>query len=309
MIRSRYLALVLLCAFAFAQQQEGPLSGRRRKSPVAVPAVRVQIGLTLVPVTVTDTSGRTILGLTRDRFHVFEDGVEQRVQSLHVEDAPVSVAVVFDASKSMTGKLDRAREAVGQLFRRAAGGDEFLLVEFNDTPRVLSPFTMDTATLQNSLLAITPRNWTALLDAVYLGIHHSVRSKNPRKALFILSDGADNHSRYTESEIKSLVRETDVAIYGLGLTGGGVWQRPDAVLKYLSEQTGGVYRAVEKTSELPEAVSRISAAMHDQYQLGYSSTSMREAGLYRKIEVRVDQPAGAERFRVSWRRGYCPDPQ
>jgi hypothetical protein len=117
---------------------------------------------------------------------------------------------------------------------------------------------MDTNFIQSTVLDITPRNWTALLDAIYVGIHHSKVARNPRRALLVLSDGADNHSRYTESEIKMLVRESDVGIYGLGLVGGALLNRPDRLLKHLASQTGGLYFPVAKLSDLPESVARIS---------------------------------------------------
>ena len=183
-------------------------------------AIRVDTKLVLIPVTVTDTYGAPFMDLPRDRFRLFEDGVEQQVKYFAAEDAPVSLGVVFDASRSMEGKLDQSRAAVSRFLRTSRPGDEFFLVEFSDRPRLLSGFTSNTEAIENSLIGIKPKNWTALLDAVYMAIHQMKHAGNSRRALLILSDGGDNNSRYTETEIKSRVREADVSIYSIGLGTG-----------------------------------------------------------------------------------------
>src|SRR5437762_12813823 len=106
----------------------------------------------------------------------------------------------------MTGKLDQSRAAVSRFFHTSRPGDEFFLVEFNDAPRMLCNFTTDTERIEKTLIGIQPKNWTALFDAVYMGIQHMRHARNTRKALLILSDGGDNYSRYTEPEMKAIVR-------------------------------------------------------------------------------------------------------
>src|SRR5712692_4363469 len=170
-------------------------------------AIQVDVRLILVPVTVTDAYDAPVSGLPREAFRLFEEGVEQQVKYFATQDAPVSLGVVFDASRSMAGKLEQSRAAVGRGFNTAVPGDEFFVVEFNDAPRVLCDFTTDTERIEKSLVAIQPQNWTALYDAVYMAIRQMKHARNPRKALLILSDGGDNNSRYTESEMKALVRE------------------------------------------------------------------------------------------------------
>jgi len=268
----------------------------------------VNVKLTLIPVTVTDPFGASLSGLPRESFRLFEDGVEQQLKYFSSEDAPVSLGVVFDASRSMTGKLDQSRAAVSRFFHTSRPGDEFFLVEFNDAPRMLCDFTSDTERIEKTLVNIQPKNWTALFDAVYMAVHKVKRARNPRKALLILSDGGDNNSRYTESEMKSLVREADVCIYSIALVGGGLMRRHVRVLKNLSEQTGGRLCEVDKMSDLPQAVARISAAMRDQYLLGYVSSNPQDDGLYRKIDVRLNQPPETPRLHASWRTGYYASP-
>jgi len=280
-----------------------------RKPQESAPSIRVNVGLTLIPVTVTDPFGAPVSGLTREDFRLFEDGVEQEIQHFGADDAPLSLGVVFDASRSMTGKLDQSRDAVARFFRTAMPGDEFFLIEFNDVPRMLSGFTSETEYIEKTLSGIVPKNWTALLDAVYLGMQRMNAAKNTRKALLILSDGADNHSRYTESEMRALVVEGDVSIYSIGLVGGlDLFKRHVRVLRRLAEETGGRLHEVEKLEELPEAVAKISATLRNQYILGFASNNPSNSRLYRKVEVKLNRNAEGPRFHATWRTGYyTPD--
>jgi Ca-activated chloride channel family protein len=259
--------------------------------------IRLDVKLVLIPVTVTDPFGQPIAGVPRDAFRLFEDGVA-------TEDAAISMGVLFDASGSMQRKLERSREAVSQLFKTSMPGDEFFLLEFNDTPRVLCDFTNDVEQIQNTLTSVSAKGWTALFDAVCLAVHKMKRARNPRRVLLILSDGADNRSRYSESEIRQLVREADVCIYSIGMLGPGASRHSMRVLKNLAEETGGRLFEVGKPSELPEAVGRMSAALRNQYVLGYSSSNVESDGKYRKVEVRLKQPLNAPPLRASWRGGY-----
>jgi VWFA-related protein len=278
----------------------------RLKAPSQNPvnaAIRVDTKLVLIPVTVTDTYGAPFAGLTRDRFRLFEDGVEQEVKYFGSEDAPVSLGIVFDSSRSMDGKLDESRAAVSRFLRASRPGDEYFLVEFNDRPRLLTGFTTDTNVIENSLVAIQAKNWTALLDAVYMAVHQMKHAVNSHKALLILSDGGDNNSRYTESEMKSRVREADVSIYSIGL-GTGLVRHHVRLLKQLSEETGGEYAQANKMSDLPDAVERLSAAIRHQYLLGYCSSNGSNDGMYRKIQITLKQSPDKPPLHASWRTGY-----
>lgn len=281
----------------------------RRAAPRHDAAIRVETSLVLVPVTVTDPYGAPYAGLARDAFRLLENGVEQQVKYFASEDAPVSLGVVFDASRSMDGKLDRSRAAVSEFFHTAIPGDEFFLVEFNDRPRLLCSFTTDTGRIEKSLEGIAPRNWTALLDAVYLAIHQMKHARNPRKALLILSDGGDNNSRYTETEIRRIVQEADVSVYSIGLFGGGPMNRHNAkLLRNLSEETGARMWQVDKMADLPDAVEKISTAMRNQYLLGFSSSNPKRDGMYRKIQVKLKPGANTPPLTASFRTGYyAPD--
>jgi VWFA-related protein len=294
------------CGIATAQQR-GPLGLAQKPSrsytdrPAA--SIRADVGLVTIPVSVTDAFGAPYHGLTKERVRLFEDNIEQQIKHFSVQEAPVSLGIVFDASRSMEGRVVQSREAMKNVFKTALPGDEYFLVEFNDAPRVVLGFTEDEARIQDAALGIQPMNWTALYDAVYFSMQQMRRARNSRKALLILSDGGDNRSRYSEAEMKRFVQEGDVSIYSIAIADGFLNRHP-GVLKRLSEATGGQSYAVRDIRDLPEAVDRISAAIRHQYLLGYTPTNEGTDGLYRKVTVQLSREADKPSLRVAWRNGY-----
>jgi Ca-activated chloride channel family protein len=157
--------------------------------------------LVLVPVTVTDQRGNLVLGLQKDSFNVFDQGKPEVIRHLSSEDAPISVGIIFDASGSMYGKMERSREAVVQFLHSSNPEDEFFLVAFNDRPVLLLDFTSSANEIQGEIVKVKPDGGTALLDALYLGLDRMKKAHNERKVLLVISDGGDNHSRYTAKEV------------------------------------------------------------------------------------------------------------
>src|SRR5207237_1712003 len=151
-----------------------------------------------------------VTGLDRDNFSVFEGKEAQEIKSFSSEDAPVSLGVIFDMSGSMSSKIERAREAVVELFKTANPQDEIFMVTFADKPEEVSDFTSSVEDIQGKLVYTVPKGRTALLDAIYLGISKMRQAKYTKKALLIISDGGDNHSRHPDGETKAHVKEDDV---------------------------------------------------------------------------------------------------
>jgi len=178
---------------------------------------KVSVDMVLVPVTITDPLNRLVTGLDRENFHLFEGKDQQEIKTFSSEDAPVSIGVIFDMSGSMSSKVERAREAVIEFFKTANPQDEFFMITFADKPEEIADFTSSVDDIQGRLIYTVPKGRTALLDAIYLGVSKMRQAKYPKKALLIISDGGDNHSRYTEGEIRSMVKEADILIYAIGI--------------------------------------------------------------------------------------------
>ena len=223
---SVFFAALVFCALS---QDSGQVSITPRAKKPAVKEetvlpkadIRVNTTLVLIPVTVTDPLNRFVTGLERENFKLTEDKVSQSISQFSSEDAPISVGVIFDCSGSMGDKLLKSRQAVAQFFKTANPEDEFFLVQFNDNAQLIQPFTHDLEEIQNKLTFTQSKGRTALLDAIYMGLHEMKKGKNARKALLIISDGGDNNSRYTETEVKNLVKEADVQIYAIGIYESG----------------------------------------------------------------------------------------
>jgi Ca-activated chloride channel family protein len=269
---------------------------------------KVDVDLVLVPVTVTDPMNRLVTGLEKNNFVVEDNGKKQQIRHFSSEDAPISLGVIFDMSGSMKDKIDKAREAVVDFFKTANPKDEFFMVAFNDKPVLLSDFTSSIEKIQGQLIYADPRGRTALLDSIYLALSKMREAHNQKKALLIISDGGDNHSRYTESEIKSIVKEADVQIYAIGIFSPNPAtieeQTGPATLSAITDVTGGRTFTVDNVNELSDIATKIGIELRNQYVIGYRPSTPVKDGKWRKIKVKLHPPKGLPPLTVYAKSGY-----
>jgi Ca-activated chloride channel family protein len=273
--------------------------------------LHVDVDLALINVTVTDPYNRLVTGLEPDNFRVFEDNAEQEVITFSSEDVPISIGVIFDFSGSMADKIAKAREAAVQFFKTANPKDEFFLVTFNERAELVSPFTNSIEELQSSMMLTAPRGRTALLDAIYLGLSQMRGAHNAKRALLIISDGGDNHSRYNENDIKRLVKEADTQLYAIGIFDplGFRNRTPEelngpSLLGEVTELSGGRVFAVERINELPDIASKIGMELRNQYVLGYRPSNKAHDARWRKVKIKLRTPKGLPPLSVYSKTGY-----
>jgi Ca-activated chloride channel family protein len=273
--------------------------------------LRIDVDMALLNVTVTDPYNRLVTGLDPDNFRVFEDNVEQEVVTFSSEDVPISIGVIFDFSGSMSNKVGKAREAAMQFFKTANPQDEFFLVSFNERAELTSSFTNSVEDLQSRLMLTTAKGRTALLDAIYLGLSQMRGAHNAKRALLILSDGGDNHSRYNESDIKRLVKEADTQLYAIGIFDpiGSRSRSPEelngpSLLSEVTEMTGGRVFNVEKLEDLPDIASKIGMELRNQYVLGYRPSNKAHDARWRKVKIKLRAPRGLPPLTVYSKTGY-----
>jgi Ca-activated chloride channel homolog len=272
--------------------------------------LRQETDLVLVNASVTDPYGRLVTGLEQDNFRVFEDGTEQEVVHFSSEDVPISIGVIFDMSGSMADKFEKSRLAAVQFFKTANPQDEFFLVDFNDRAELVSPFTDSVEDLQNRLMFTSAKGRTALFDAIYLGLSQMKSARNTKRALLIISDGGDNHSRYNEQDIRNFLKEADVQLYAIGIyEPAGSCPTPEecqgpSLLSEMTEMTGGRTFRVNDLNELPDIATKISMELRNQYVLGYRPSNRAKDGKWRKIKVRLRPPKGLPPLTVYARTGY-----
>lgn len=272
--------------------------------------VMVNTDLITLTVTVTDAYGRYVSGLEKKHFTVFDDKTEQEITFFSDDDAPVSVGVVFDMSGSMSGdKIRKAREALARFIQTSHERDEYFLVGFNSRAQLLLDRTRDGNSVLNKLTFIEPKSNTALYDACYLGVEKVSRGTHQKRALLLISDGQDNDSRYTFSEVRRLLKESDVVLYSIGILGGGdpsssLGLEGQAVLDELSSVSGGKAFFPNSAAEMDEIFEKIALELRHQYSIGYRPANFVNDGKWHKIKVKVQPPRGLPRLTIRSKEGY-----
>ncbi len=270
--------------------------------------IRLNTDLVLVPVTVTDPMNRLVTGLEQSDFQIFDNDSRQKITSFACDDAPVSIGIIFDLSGSMTSKLVRARDAILAFIKTANPQDEFFVIGFNDRPVLIEDFTSSVNDIEARLATLHAEHRTALLDAIYYGIVKMRDAKYQRKALLVVSDGGDNDSRYTEGEVKALVREADVEIFSMGIFDPYAPTPEERMgpelLDDVSTVTGGRMFRVDDIDELSDIAEKISDELRNQYVIGYRPSDLVRNGKWRKVRVKVNPPPGLPPLTVYARSGY-----
>jgi len=295
----------LFLPLVFLGQVSLPSREKASQKPPDIPRADLRVDRTevLVPVAVNDAYNRPVAGLEKENFRVFDDKLEQAITSFSMEDEPVAVGLVFDTSGSMSGAEREEHLAATEFFKTANPEDEFALVEFDSSPRLVVPLTADPTKITYQLLFTHTRGSTALLDAVFLGLHEIKKSTKKRKALVVISDGGENNSRYTSTEIRNVVKESDVLIYSIGVFADPNYTDAGGVLNGISEQTGGRMFKTQG-ARLSDIAQKISVDLRNRYLLGYVPTNTERNGKYHLVEVKVVPPKGLPPVRAHWRTGY-----
>jgi Ca-activated chloride channel family protein len=182
------------------------------------------------------------------------------------------------------------------------------MITFSDEPHLASDFTSVPEDLQRELLFEHPNGQTSLLDAIYMGIGKMRQAKYAKKALLIVSDGGDNHSRYGEREVKAAVKESDVMVYAIGTFDRYVPTAEEmlgpALLASVSETTGGRAFVLEDPREMPKVAHRIGVELRTQYVLGYRPEHAPHDGKWHKISIKLKLPKKLAFLRVRAKAGY-----
>jgi Ca-activated chloride channel family protein len=271
---------------AAAQKATPPQKGER--------TIRVDVDLVLVPVTVLDPYSRLITGLGPGDFRLYEDGVEQEITHIYTEQAPISVGLVYDVSGSMKPIMEAARRTAMHFLRTANPQDQFLLVEFRDRAQVVTLLTSRLEEIEERMMYTSAKGQTAMVDGIYLALNKLRYADNQRRAVIVVSDGEENHSRFNVNDLYRAIKEADVQIYAIGADGLGILTR-------LCEMTGGRhfgFFGLENTSET------IWNELRNQYVLAYRSSNRTRDGKWRKIKVKIRPQRGMPKLLVHAKSGY-----
>src|SRR5437762_7349764 len=280
-------------------------TGKELDGPVIVTTDLVNL-----TVTVTDTYGRYVSGLNQNAFAVFDEKLPQDISFFSDDDAPVSVGVIFDVSGSMGGdKIRRAREALSRFIQTSHNADEYFLIAFKSRAQLLHDKTRDGNAVLDKMTFVQTRGNTALYDACYLGVEKVQRGAHPKRALLLISDGQDNNSRYTFNELRRLLKESDVVLYGIGILGGGdagssLGMEGQGILDELAGVSGGKAFFPRGPAEMDDIFEQIALELRHQYSIGYRPPNFTNDGKWHKIKVRVAPPRGLPRLFPRYKEGY-----
>jgi Ca-activated chloride channel homolog len=287
----------------------------------SAPAFRTAADLVLIPVTVIDRNGKTVQGLEARNFTILDDQQPQQIVSFESDDAPCSVALVFDSSGSMRYTISGAKEIARAFFATSNPDDEFQLLIVSSQPQAISGFTTDIPALEKSIESNPPGGMTALVDTVYLALHRMRKASRPRRALLIISDGMDNHSRYSQRALMRAALEADVQVYTILVNDGSAaptgpaplrpslarkpWEEAQerqgpAGLEALSAKTGGIFFRVTDQVQAKRAAIQIGQAIRSEYVIGYQPPQAPSLGKWHSVRVKLDLP----HVEVHGRNGY-----
>jgi len=271
------------------------------------PTIKLDVDLVTVNATVTDSENRPFTDLRTEHFQIWEDKVEQQIQYVSVEDVPISLGIIFDVSGSMERKLAAARHAAVSFLKNGNPDDEYFLIEFGSHVEVTQDYSSDVGNLQGHILFTSAKGMTAMYDAIYLGLQKLDSGRNTRKALLLITDGEDNHSRYNAANIKDFLKEKDVQVYAIGIQdlmqtrGEGVRR---ATIDELTDITGGRSFFINSSPALEDACLIIATQLKSQYVVGYRPTNPAKDGKWRKVRIKISPPKGVSHLTVRSKAGY-----
>jgi Ca-activated chloride channel homolog len=295
--------------------QPTPPPGQQKPTPDGNTGVLItNTDLITFTVTVTDTYGRFVSGLSKNAFTVTDEKKPQEITFFSDDDSPVSVGVIFDVSGSMSGeKVKRARDALSKFIQTSHNSDEYFLIAFNSRAQLLLDKTRDGNSVLDKLTFVNTKDNTALYDACYLGVEKVQRGSHPKRALLLISDGQDNNSRYTFNELRRLLKESDVVLYGIGILGGGdggsaLGMEGQGILDELASVSGGKAFFPRSAAEMDDIFEQIALELRHQYSIGYKPSNFTNDGKWHKVKVKVTAPRGLPRLFVRTKEGYFAIP-
>jgi Ca-activated chloride channel family protein len=279
------------------------LHGQDPKKP-PVPVFRVGVETVFVKVSVSDPLNRYVTGLEKEHFKVYEDKVEQSIDHFSQESAAVSVGIIFDVSGSMktNNNIQKARNAIVRFLESGDPEDEYFLITFNERTSLTQSFTRQSSTVRSEIALRQAGGRTAMYDAVYMGLDQIKAGHNEKKALVLITDGEDNSSRYSISEVKEFAKESDVQIYAVGEQGALGYGR--SLIQNIVGLTGGRAFFPNSFNELDYYIDLIHSELRHQYVLGYAPTNKTHDGKWRKIQVKLDAPDGLPKLFTRAKEGY-----
>lgn len=301
----RQLSSLFLCAVLPLAAQ-----GQQAAVPDNGPATfTADTRLVLLPVSVSDKSGKLITNLQRQAFKVYENGSEQAIKLFRREDVPISLGIIIDNSGSMREKRSRVETASLDLVKASNPNDEVFVVNFNDEAYLDVPFTNDIKKLEEGVARIDSRGGTAMRDAISMSIDYlREKGKRDKKVLLVITDGNDTASAGTLEKTIDKARNGEVLIYAIGLLNEEErreGRKAKRALDAITKESGGLSFYPKDATEVDKIALQVAQDIRNQYTIAYSPTIQALDGSFRQIKVVVNGPGKPT---VRTRSGYYASP-
>jgi Ca-activated chloride channel family protein len=277
-----------------------------------LPSFGTDVEMVNLSVSVADSSRKYVTGLAQRDFTVLEDGVPQQVTVFDQHEAPVSVSILIDCSLSMQPSMAIVQAAALRLVHALRPIDQAQIIRFNHRTTVVQDFTSDQAVLEAAIHSIHPEGATGLYNAVYLSLRDLAKqpagSEVRRRAVVLLSDGADTTSLLSDDQVLDAARRAEVTVYAVGLGISGTNNMDDNgraryFLTALTGETGGQPFFPRGLGELDGVYDRIARELSTQYSIGYVSSNARKDGKWRKVVVQAARGGLVLRHRAGYFAG------
>lgn len=270
--------------------------------------IRVDVQRVSMLFTVSDRHGRFVTDLTKDNFEVIERKKPQQIIQFNAEsDLPLRLAIVIDTSNSVKDRFKFQQEAALTFIRGVVRPDVDLamVVGFDTSAQLISDLTGNLAQLEKSVLDLRPGGGTSLYDAILFSCKEKLMQGQPRekfrRAMVILSDGDDNQSRSSRDQALEWAQKADVTVYTISTNISRVQSDGDKILKYFSEETGGLTFFPFKASDLEQSFENIANELRKQYAILYRPDPYTADGLFHSVSIRVKN---RKELQVRARKGY-----
>lgn len=310
------VAVLLLSVHSAAGTTPDPLPGAAPQQPVTAPAIKVEVDLVPVEVSVRDQHGKPIETLTRDDFRVYEDGVPQQIRYFSHAELPLALALVVDSSTSVAAALSDLRQGALETLSLLKPDDQVALFAFTEKPEELEGLTTNRKALTEDLAAITPGGGTNITDALYEAARYLGReAPGRRRAIILVSDNEPSvRGQHDDTQVVRAALDAQTVIYSIkvGYFEHSRWYyltHPDSALgsvEKVCRETGGAVIDSRIEGSVTSALTTLIAWLKEGYSLAYSSSNRRQDGAYRRIEVRLSDRLKnpARKFTVYARQGY-----
>ena len=285
-----FLSALFLTSFTFAQTDDEP--------------IKVDSPLVVLNATITDAKGKPVPGLKQNQFQIFEDGKEQKIEFFEAEKTPFAAVILLDSSGSMEERISLARSAAIQFLDRLRIDDMTAIYNFDSKISLVQDFS-NSRDIYEGVFDIKANGMTILNDAIIKASQELEKRPEKRRAIIVLSDGADTKSAHSAEKALKAALAAGATIYTVDMSSseaGNTRERiqNQGVLKNFAEKSGGKFVAAPGGVAMREAFKNIVEELGIQYTLGYQPTNTVKDGKWRTIEVKTSNTA----LNIRTRKGY-----